>query len=146
VANDDASVDSFRAFIAGFAVQSAEAEKTVREQWRIACRTLGHSSEDYPKHLNSSTPQEILSFTKVATSLESLTPEGLMTLGENTVKNRDARLHIPAAIVRSQTIQQLQQYVQWVLEHRTGFAITGGGYSTQCIWPNVVAVDVSVFD
>lgn len=69
-----------------------------------------------------------------------------MTLGENTVKDRDARLHIPAAIVRSQTIQQLQQYVQWVLEHRTGFAITGNGYSTQYIWPNVVAVDVSVFD
>ncbi|KAF7524789.1 hypothetical protein G7054_g11304 [Neopestalotiopsis clavispora] len=146
VANDDVSLDSFSAFIVGFALPSAEAEKSVREQWRIVCRTLGHTSEDHPDLLVFSAPQEIVAFTKDATSLESLTSARSMTLVENAVKNRDARLRVPAAVVRPQTLQQLQDCVRWALEHRTSLTVIGGGHSTQCIWPNAVAVDLSAFD
>ncbi|ETS80722.1 hypothetical protein PFICI_08251 [Pestalotiopsis fici W106-1] len=146
VENDDVSLDSFSAFIAGFAIEDAAADKNVRDHWRIVCRTLGRLDKDHLNHLKFSAPQEIVAFTRDSTSLEFLKSEGLVFQEQKTVKNRDARLHSPAAIVRPTGIRQLQHCVEWALDHQVGLTIIGGGHSGQCLWSNVVAIDMGAFD
>ncbi|EHL00677.1 putative FAD-linked oxidoreductase [Glarea lozoyensis 74030] len=62
------------------------------------------------------------------------------------VKNREARLHRPAAIMRPTEVRHVQQCVRWALKHGVGLTVIGGGHGGQCLWPNVVAVDMSNFN
>ena len=66
--------------------------------------------------------------------------------GDETVKNREARLHCPTSIVRPTEVQHVQQCVRWALEHGVGLTVVGGGHSGHCLWPTVVSVDMGAFD
>ncbi|OIW31994.1 hypothetical protein CONLIGDRAFT_629687 [Coniochaeta ligniaria NRRL 30616] len=62
------------------------------------------------------------------------------------VKNREARLHHPAAVVRPTEVRHVQECVRWALNHDVGLTIVGGGHSGHCLVPNVVAVDMGALN
>ncbi|KAK4104070.1 hypothetical protein N658DRAFT_443870 [Parathielavia hyrcaniae] len=119
-------------------------------EWRNVCRALGGSSrrkED--RALVFRAPGMVLaSFTRqAATALGELTAKvpPLLRRTEKpppVVKNAEARLRCPAAIVRPTETWQMQECVRWALRHGVGLTVVGGGHSGHCLWPHVVAVDM----
>ena len=69
-----------------------------------------------------------------------------MVSGEVNVKNREARVHSPASIIRPTEIQHVQRCVRWALDHGMNLNVVGGGHSGQCLVPNNVAIDMSAFN
>jgi adenine phosphoribosyltransferase len=144
VANDDEILDYFAPFVAGFAMQ--DVDKAIRVEWRKVCRALGRCKEVNPDHLLLSSPNVMAAFTQHATTLPELTAQVPLVKGEKTVKNREARLHCPASVVRPTKVQHIQQCIRWALKHGVGLTVVGGGHSSHCLWPNVVSVDMGAFD
>lgn len=144
VVDDDDALDSFASFIAGFVME--DVDEAIRLVWRKACRALGRREEAQAGHLLFSAPNVMAAFTRHATALPELTAQMPLATGDKTVKNREARLHRSAAVVRPTEISHVQACVQWALEHRVGLAIVGGGHSGHCLQPNVVSVDLGAFD
>ncbi|KAK2779881.1 hypothetical protein FQN52_002361 [Onygenales sp. PD_12] len=146
IPNDDDALDSFASFVAGFELQDTEAGKATRDEWRKACRTLGRRAEARPNHLFFSCPNLMVVFTKHSTALSKLTAQVPFLEGGMPVKNREARLHRPASIVRPTETRQIQHCVQWAIQHKTSLTVVGGGHSGHCLWPNIVAIDMGAFD
>ena len=146
VADDDQTLDSFASFIAGFVIQDVEAAKSIRAEWREICRALGRREKAYTNRLFFSSPEIMTVFTHHATALPELTAQVPVMKGENRVKNREARLHQPASIMKPTQIQHVQDCVRWALNHKTSLSVIGGGHSGHCMWPNVVSVDMSAFN
>ncbi|EXJ60439.1 hypothetical protein A1O7_04591 [Cladophialophora yegresii CBS 114405] len=146
VADDDEVLDLFASFIAGYVMQEVDADKPIRVKWRELCRTLGRREEACPDHLVFSAPDLMVSFTKHATTLPELMAQVPLVEGDKTVKNREARLHRPASVVRPTEIQHVQHCVRWALKHGVSLTVIGGGHSGHCLWPNVVSVDMGAFD
>ena len=146
VANDDEVLDCFAPFIAGFTMQDVDMDEAIRVDWRKECRALGHPEEAQSDHLLFSSPDVMAAFTQHATTLPALTTQVPLVKGDEMVKNRKARLHRPASIIRPKKIQHIQQCVRWALEHGVGLTVVGGGHSDHCLWPNVVSVDMGAFD
>ncbi|KAF2266005.1 hypothetical protein CC78DRAFT_460153 [Lojkania enalia] len=144
VANDDEVLNHFAPFIAGFITQGVDRDEAIRASWRQVCRTLGRREEAHPDHLSFSSPVVMAAFTQNATTLPELTCQ--VSLVNKTVKNWEARLHRPASIMRPTEDRHVQQCVQWALKHGASLTVIGGGHSGHCLWPNVVAVDMSAFD
>ncbi|KAK1710015.1 uncharacterized protein BDZ83DRAFT_724092 [Colletotrichum acutatum] len=139
VADTDDALDSFASFIAGFVPQSDK----VLQEWRENCRTVGRRDID---DLVFAAPDVMMTFSRHSTTLHDLTSQ-LPQIGEVMhVKNREARLHCPASIVRPGHIQQVQECVRWALEHRMALTVVGGGHSGHCLWPDIVAIDMSAFN
>lgn len=146
VANDDEVLDRFAPFVAGFIMQDVDVKKAIGVHWRKVCRALGRREEAHPDHLLFSSPNVMTAFTKHATTLPELTAQVPLVKGDKTVKNREARLHRPASIMRPTEVRHVQQCVQWALKHGVGLTVVGGGHSGHCLWPNVVSVDMGAFD
>ncbi|KAL9099122.1 MAG: hypothetical protein Q9163_005335 [Psora crenata] len=146
VVNDDEVLDCFAPFVAGFVTQDVDVDKAIRVEWRKVCRALGRREEVHPDHLLFSLPNVMAAFTQHATTLPELTAQMPLVKGYQTVKNREARLHRSAAIMRPTEIRHVQQCVQWALKHGVGLTVVGGGHSGHCLWPNVVSVDMGAFD
>ena len=146
VANDDDVLDCFASFIARFVMQDVDVDKAIRVEWRKVCRALGRCEEAYPDHLLFSSPNVMAAFTQHATTLPELTAEVPSVKEHRTVKNREARLHRAAAIVRPTEVPHIQQCVRWALKHGFGLTVLGGGHSGHCLWSNVVSIDMSAFD
>ncbi|PGG96409.1 adenine phosphoribosyltransferase [Helicocarpus griseus UAMH5409] len=146
VANNDKVLDYFAPFIAGYVMQDVEVNKLARLEWRKVCRDLGRREESYPGHLLFSSPEVSMTFTKHAIMLPELTAQMSLVTEDKLVKNRDARLHRPASVVRPTQIIHIQQCVQWALKHRVSLTVIGGGHSGHCLRPNVVSLDMSAFD
>ncbi|KAJ5165286.1 uncharacterized protein N7500_007116 [Penicillium coprophilum] len=146
VANENEVLDSFAPFIAGFIMQDVETDKAIRVKWREICRALGRLEDAYPDHLLFRSPNIMVAFTQHATTLPELTAQVSLLKGDKTVKNWEARLHHPAAIVRPTEVQHIQKCIQWALKHGLGLAVIGGGHSGHCQRSNVVSVDMSAFD
>ncbi|KAK4889082.1 hypothetical protein LTR27_012120 [Elasticomyces elasticus] len=139
VADDDKVLDCFATFISGVSVP----EGTTVSAWREVCRTLGRREE---AHLFFAAPEVMARFTRHATKLPELTSQVPVTNDTSEIKNRQARLCGPAAVVRPTEILHVQQCVLWALKHKTSLTVVGGGHSGQCLWPGVVAVDMGAFD
>jgi adenine phosphoribosyltransferase len=146
VANDDEVLDCFAPFVAGFVMQDVDVDKAIRVEWRKVCRALGRREEAHPDHLLFSSPNVMAAFTQHATTLPELTAQVPLVKGDKTVKNREARLHRPASIIRPTEVRHVQQCVRWALKHGVGLTVVGGGHSGHCLWPNVVSVDMDAFD
>ncbi|RFU80835.1 phosphoribosyl transferase domain [Trichoderma arundinaceum] len=146
VADYDEILDSFAAFVVGFAMKDADADKTLRAEWRKVCRALGRHEKAHPKHLLFSVPDIMVAFTQHATMLPELMAQVPFVNGDMAVKNREARLHRPASVIKPTEIQHVQQCVRWALKHGVGLTVVGGGHSGHCLRPNVVAVDMSAFN
>lgn len=139
VPDDDKSLDSFASFIAGFDLHQAP---ILPREWREICRDLGRHNG---AHILFTSPEMMVVFNKHATALPKLM-DLVPSTKDKTVKNREAHLHQPAAIMRPTTIQHVQQCVKWAREHQVGLTVIGGGHSGHCIQPSVVSVDMSAFD
>ncbi|KAH7311832.1 phosphoribosyl transferase domain protein [Rhexocercosporidium sp. MPI-PUGE-AT-0058] len=146
VANDDKTLDNFASFVAGFVMQDVEAEKDIRLEWRKVCRALGNRENSQPDHLSFSSPEIMVAFNQHAISLPELIAQVPLLGRELSIKNREARLHRPACVVRPTDIQQVQACVNWARRHGVGLTVIGGGHSGQCVMHNVVSVDMSAFD
>jgi adenine phosphoribosyltransferase len=146
VVNDDEVLDCFAPFVAGFIMQDVDVDKAIRVDWREECRALGRREEAHPDQLLFSAPIIMTTFTQHATTLPELTAQVPLGRGAETVKNREARLHRPASIVRPREVLHVQQCVQWALKHEVGLTVVGGGHSSHCLWPNVISVDMGAFD
>ena len=146
VANNDEALDCFAPFVAGFIMQDVDVDKAIRVDWREVCRALGRREKAHPDQLLFSSPNFMAAFTQHATTLPELTAQVPLVKGDKTVKNREARLHRPASIVRPTEVRQVQQCVRWALKHGVGLTVFGGGHSGHCLWPNVVSVDMGAFD
>lgn len=146
VSNDDETLDHFARFVAGVSPQNMDSDIVIRSEWREICRALGRCEISRPDHLLFSTPDIMMAFNRHATTLPELTAQVPLLIEDKVVKNREARLHRPAAIVAPTEVRHIQQCVRWALEHTFGLTILGGSHSGHCIWPNVVAVDMSAFD
>lgn len=146
VRDNDSVLDCFAQFIAGFAVEAAGADSATRMEWRRLCRALAHRTEAYPDHLLFSAPEITVVFTRHAASLPELRMQVPLADSGTVVKNWVARSHQPASIVKPSDVRQVQKCVQWALKHGTGLTVIGGGHSSHCLWPNVVAVDMAAFN
>ncbi|ODM20085.1 hypothetical protein SI65_05071 [Aspergillus cristatus] len=146
VANDNKVLDCFAPFLAGFVMQGVEADKAIQAEWRKVCRSLSRHEEAHPNHLLFSSPNVMAAFTQHATTLPELTAQVPLLKGDKMVKNREARLHHPASIVRPTEVRHVQQCVQWALKHGVSLTVVGGGHSGHCLWSNVVSVDMGAFD
>ncbi|KAG9250802.1 phosphoribosyl transferase domain protein [Emericellopsis atlantica] len=148
VKDDNETLDRFAPFVAGFAMRDSGVHKLILDEWRDQCRVLGRRDTACRGYLLFSSPNIMVSFASEATGLAHLTlnlPSALR-VDEPRVKNRQARLHSPAAIVRPTEILHVQHCLHWAAQHGTGLTVVGGSHSGQCIWPNVVAVDMSAFN
>ena len=146
VANDDETLDSFAPFVAGFIMQDVDVDKAIRVDWREVCRALARREKAHPDQLLFSSPYVMAAFTQHATKLPELTAQVPLMKGDKTVKNREARLHRPASIIRPTEVRHVQQCVRWALKHGVGLAVVGGGHSDHCLWSHVVSVDMGAFD
>jgi adenine phosphoribosyltransferase/phosphomevalonate kinase len=146
VATDDETLDRFASFVAGFSLRDAKMDEAIRGEWRKLCHALGRREEAHPGHLLFSSPIVMAIFTKHAIALPDLMAQMPLVNEGRRIKNQEARLHRPASIVRPTQIQHIQQCVKWALEHNVGLTVIGGSHSGQCLWPNVVAIDMSAFN
>ncbi|MCJ1475373.1 hypothetical protein MMC13_004035 [Lambiella insularis] len=147
VADDDEVLDCFASFIAGFVMQDVNVDKAIRADWRGVCRDLGRLDR---AHLGYrflfSSPDIMMAFNHHASTLPELTAQVPLAELDKTVKNREARRHCPASVVRPTEVRHVQQCVRWALKHEVSLAVVGGGHSGHCLWPNVVSVDMGAFD
>lgn len=141
----DEVLDCFASFVAGFT--TGDGDEGTKAGWREICRSLGRPDGTRPGRLAFSAPEVMVSFSGHAPYLKS-DLEGLVPLAEGSraVKNREANLRRPSAIVKPREIRHVQVCVEWALNRRTGLTVLGGGHGGQCIMPNVLAVDMSAFD
>ncbi|KAH7176408.1 phosphoribosyl transferase domain protein [Dactylonectria macrodidyma] len=146
VADGDEELDCFASFIAGFSVKEEKVDADIRIEWRKICRALGRREEDHPDHLSFSSPNIMVAFTQSSTALPELMAQVPLIKEDMTVKNRQARLHRPAAVVRPTEVRHVQYCVRWALKHGVGLTVVGGGHGGHCLWPNVVAVDMGGFN
>ena len=146
VANDDEALDYFAPFVAGFVIQDVDMDKAIRVDWREVCRALGRREKAHPDQLLFSSPTLMVAFTQHSTTLPELMAQVPLVKENKTVKNREARLHHPASIIRPTEVRHVQQCVRWALKHKVGLSVFGGGHSGHCLWPNVVSVDMGAFD
>lgn len=144
VADDDEVLDCFASFVAGFVLP--DADKATQVEWREVCRALGSREEAHQDRLLFSSPAIMVAFTQHATALPELTAHVPLVREVNRVKNREARLHHPAAIIRPTEIRHVQQCINWALKHGVSLTVVGGGHSGHCQWPNVVSIDMDAFD
>ncbi|KAI0435665.1 hypothetical protein F4803DRAFT_544766 [Xylaria telfairii] len=145
VVDEDKALDRFASFIAGFTMEDRNVDKATRVEWRKVCRDLGRQEEAYPDNLLFSAPDVMVAFTQLSTALPELMAQVPWVKGEAIIKNREARLYRPSLIVRPTETRHVQQCVQWALKHEVSLTVVGGGHSGQCLWPDVVAVDMSAF-
>jgi len=146
VADNDDALDVFASFVAGFTMQDTDEHNAVLADWRKLCRDLARRDDDHPATLLFSAPEVMLVFNHHADKVKELEMRVGPMLEENPVKNQQARLQHPAAIVRPDTVEKVQACVQWALKHGLGLTVVGGGHSAHCHRSNVVAIDMSAFD
>ncbi|CVL13645.1 related to adenine phosphoribosyltransferase [Fusarium proliferatum] len=146
VATDDEKMDRFTSFIAGFTLADAKMDEAIRGEWRKLCHALGRCEKAHPDHLLFGSPNIMATFTKHAITLPDLMAQMPLVDKGRRIKNQEACLHRPASIVRPTQIQHIQQCVKWALEQNVGLTVIGGSHSGQCLWPNVVAIDMGAFD
>ncbi|KAK3337677.1 phosphoribosyl transferase domain protein [Cercophora scortea] len=139
------ALNAFCSFIAGFSVRDG---MTLME-WRAVCRAVGHRDEarEDGKTLVFSAPGIMLAFGRNA---RQETLSGLRSRVEGfdmvAVKNKEARRYRPSAVMRPESVEQVQECVRWALENGVGLTVVGGGHSGHCVWPYVVAVSMRAFN
>ena len=145
VENNDEVLNSFAPFVAGLVIKDLDLEMSIQVKWRKICRTLGHHVESHPDHLLFSSPNIMVALNRHATSLPELAEQVPLVEGETMLKNREANLCRPALHVRPTKVEHVQQCIRWAVKHEVALTVIGGGHSSHCCHPNVVAIDMSAF-
>ncbi|KAL3479396.1 hypothetical protein BJX99DRAFT_268342 [Aspergillus californicus] len=140
IPDEDRMLDLFASFIAGFVIT----QETLQAEWREVCRALSHHGQT--SYLLFRSPETMISFTKRADTLPELAAQVPLLSGHRMVKNREARLHCPAAVVVPTEVEHVQQCVRWAVKQRVSLTVIGGGHSGHCLWANVVSIDMCAFN
>jgi hypothetical protein len=143
--DDDDKLDAFADFVAGSSVRDEAIAKKLHKKHREVCRALGDHRDGEPGYLSFSSPEIMAAFGEQAINLSALTAQVPLASRATRIKNREARIRHPAAVVRPETVEQVQRCVRWALDNRAGLSIIGGSHSGNCSWSHVVAVDMSAF-
>ncbi|KAM7216766.1 hypothetical protein V8F06_007876 [Rhypophila decipiens] len=147
ISNECAKVDSFVQFVSGCTVEGhGDVAKVTAEGNRaLLCRSLGRPEGD---RLIFSAPEVMIAFTRHAATLPELISQmpSLFTKPRRKVKNSEARLCSPAALVVPTEISHIQACVRWANQNRAELTVIGGSHSGHCIVPNVVAIDMCSFN
>lgn len=147
VADNDEELDSFASFVAGFSVQEGtDVGNTIRSEWRKVCRALGRREEHQKGRLMFSSPELMVAFSFCSSWLRELEDAVPLTKARRILKSREALLHHPVPVVEPKNIHEVQGAVQWALECNLSLTVVGGSHTGHCLWPNVVAVDMSAFN
>ncbi|KAH8730018.1 hypothetical protein GQ44DRAFT_723494 [Phaeosphaeriaceae sp. PMI808] len=146
VSDDDDALDCFASFITGLNVENKTANEAAQMNGRAVCRALCRRERSQPGKLLFSSPEVMAVFTQFATTLPDLLAKVPYVQGDRTIKNREARLHRPAVMMRPTSCRHLQYCVQSALKHRWSLTVVGGSHSGHCLWPNVVAIDMAGFN
>lgn len=147
VADEEEELNTFAFFVAGFSLQGKmDAANSIRTELRKVCRALGRREETHPGHLMFSSPELMMAFTYRSDWPPCLTDMVPLAQGQRAVKNREALLHHPVSVLSPTKIQDFQEVVRFALEGDLGLTVIGGGHSGHCLWPNVIAVDMSAFN
>lgn len=143
ISNTEEALNLFSPFIAGCFLVPDGKSKLSMERQRAICHSLGRPEGDA---LVFHSPEIMLIFTRQATGLLELTSRVPQASTRRLVKNRQARLHNPPAVIRPTEISHVQDFVRWAIRHKTGLTIIGGSHSDHCVVPSTVAIDMSAFD
>lgn len=143
VVNKANAIGAFASFIAGRVPQDRGVEEAVRSKWAEIC---GSSSVHRENHPQFSSPTTMVVFNQHADKLPELLAKVPQVSEPKMVKNPEARLYHPAAVVRPTEIKQIQECVKWALKYNLNLTVLGGGHSGQCLRSNVVAIDMVAFD
>lgn len=147
VADDDKNLDTFATFVAGFSMPTeAEVGDFIRAEWRKVCRALGRREGARPGRLVFSSPELMVAFSNHAACLRTLTRTVPLAQHDRIIKNREALHRHPVPVLKPTNIEQIQEVVGYALDYGFGLTVIGGSHSGQCLWPNVVAVDMSGFN
>ncbi|KAK5655343.1 hypothetical protein OQA88_5910 [Cercophora sp. LCS_1] len=149
IPNRDEELDVFSQFVAGCGMRNtvdAEGEETTLVEWRKVCRTLGRFEGPLGDRIFFAAPDVMVALTRHATALPELTARVPLAEASWTVKNRDARLHRPAAVARPTDLRHIQECVWWALQYKVGLSVVSGGHGGHCVVPNVVAIDMGAFN
>lgn len=145
VLDKDQDLDRFGPFIAGFVLRDPDGYRTCRDHWRRVCRALSRRSATHPQNLLFDSPIIMATFSQSSRKLSQLIEEVPSAKQGVTIKNWEARLHRSAATMAPTTTEHVQHCVSWAITHGFGLTVLSGGHSANCLWPNVVAVDMSAF-
>jgi hypothetical protein len=145
VTDRDDALDNFAQFIAGCKAPDVNENHDVCTAWRQICREHGLRNQAHPDVIMFSSPDALFTFNRGALALPELLDVVPQAPSDYVVKNREARVYRPAAIVRPTSITHVQECVRWALRHKLSLTVIGGGHSGQCLRPNVVAVNMSAF-
>ncbi|EKD19486.1 hypothetical protein MBM_02723 [Drepanopeziza brunnea f. sp. 'multigermtubi' MB_m1] len=146
VADEDGSLDSFTPFVAARVALAVHADMNCRVCWRKVCRDLGRRDATRPGELFFDSPTIMATFSRHSDKLSELTDQVPTAAEGLLVKSWEARLRRPATIMRPTEISHVQRCVEWALKYDFRLTVLGGGHSGNCLWPNVVSVDMSAFD
>ncbi|OAA53154.1 phosphoribosyl transferase [Cordyceps fumosorosea ARSEF 2679] len=145
VPDRDEVLDCFAPFVAGFTHQEGDSGETVRLEWRHICRTLCVRDNASAGHLCFSAPTVMMTFSRHATAFADLATH--VPLGSvDHVKNRQARRHQTAFVVRPTELSHVQKCVYWSLTNHISLSVVGGGHGGHCVQPNVVSMDMAAFN
>ncbi|KAH7317071.1 phosphoribosyl transferase domain protein [Stachybotrys elegans] len=146
IPNDAERIDSFARFIAGFTIEDDSEDEITRMEWRKLCRSLGLTNPTDAQHLYFNSPEVMIAFNRHANALSKLTEKVPLAPADRKIKDRLAGLRQRPPIVRPPSVPDVQICIKWAIDNRLGLTVMGGGHSDQCVWPNVVAVDMEAFD
>lgn len=147
VADNEDELNTFASFVAGFSVQGEmDVANDVRAELRKVCHSLGRRDGSKPGHLIFSSPELMMAFTSCSTWLPRLDDMVPRQQGHRPVKNRQALLHHPVQVVKPTKIEDFEEVFGFSFASGFGLTIIGGGHSGHCLWPNVIAVDMSAFN
>ncbi|KAF2754343.1 hypothetical protein EJ05DRAFT_457152 [Pseudovirgaria hyperparasitica] len=146
VEESDEALDRFSAFVAGFKPSEVDTDKSIRPKWRAVCREYGKHEMSKPTRISFSCPTMMVTFNHGATALTELIDKVPIAEPGRRIKNSEARLNHPAAILRPKDHVQVQECVRWALKNKVGLSVMSGSHSGHCQWSNVVAIDMEAFD
>lgn len=139
ITNEDATIDHFAAFVAGYTAPSPD----IRDIWRKECRTLGRSEEG---QLVFRAPEIMMTFSHSANALPELMAMVPSVKDSWSAKNREARSIKSASVLAPTEVEHVQTCVRWALKHDLSLTVVGGGHSGHCLWPHTVAIDMGAFN
>ncbi|KAM7187269.1 hypothetical protein V8F20_011024 [Naviculisporaceae sp. PSN 640] len=142
VPNTEEAIQLFSRFIAAPDSLPGQNLDLSTECQRAVCQSLGFSQAD---GLVFRAPEIMVSFTRHATGLVELTSRVPQSVHPRVVKNYQARLCTPAAVIRPTEVSHVQDCVRWAIKHKVGLTVIGGSHSDHCVAPNTVAIDMSAF-
>ncbi|SMR60596.1 unnamed protein product [Zymoseptoria tritici ST99CH_1E4] len=145
VNDGDETLNRFAPFIAGYVMEQDDVKEAVQRRWRQVCRELAEREDIRERSLLFRSHDTITAFTSEDNAGSDPMTQLPLDRSSVVVKNREARIHRPAAVLKPRSIEEVQKCVHWALKYGKSLTVVGGGHSDHCLEPDVVGIDMSAF-